>query len=101
VQNREGMRSTGGDRELRLPEMACGGWGRIERGLEERKGGRSPTLALCEWEGLGGVTQPKYWPLFAPLVTCSVPINYLPINRTGQLMRRIGGICISHPPISD
>jgi hypothetical protein len=64
-------------------------------------------------EELGGVTGPKYWPLFAPLVTCSVPINrpdsqllgltsdYLLINRPDQLMRRIGAIRIGHPPISD
>jgi hypothetical protein len=27
--------------------------------------------------------------------------DYLPINRSGQLMRRIGGIRIGHPPNSD
>jgi hypothetical protein len=58
----------------------------------------SPTLAICEREGLGGVTGPKIGLCFAPLVTCSVPINrsdslliglktdYLPVNRAGQLM---------------
>jgi hypothetical protein len=106
-QTREGIGSRRGDGG----NSSCRGWPAVagvgeemasrrpkSRGWRSAGGGRSLTLAICEREGLGGVTGPNIGLWFAPLVTCSVPINrsdspliglttdYLPINRAGQLM---------------
>jgi hypothetical protein len=112
-----GSRGIGGEAGESAPEMACGGWGRwltlAAVPNREEAGGAQGAGGVMRAGGAGRGLTGQILASVRPEVTCSLPItrsdsqlialtaDYLPINRLGQLMRRICAIRVGHATSSD